>query len=375
METKYKKKILVLSSSTGSGHNRAAEAIIEAWEAKGMECKMFDILSFFSEKVRETVVNLYNGAINSMADGWGILYRTAEITDKISFFAPTYWFNSTYAKKLYEHIKKEKYDAVVCTHMFSMETVTKLKREGYLKIPSFAVITDYAMYPFVAKTDVDYYFVSCPEVKAAFLEHDFSEDRIIVSGIPVSAKFSADLSKEEARKQLGLPVEGDVYLIMMGGTGFGNANELTESILKKSPKAYIVVFTGNNSKLKEEFEEEYSEAGNVIALGFTDKVHLYMRAGDVLLTKPGGLSSTEACVANIPLVHTNAIPGLETENLEYFIKKGMSATADNAEDFAEVAYNLINDKVAATTMRKAQTANTNANSAKDIAEFILEKVQ
>ena len=364
-----------MSSGTGSGHNRAAEAIIEAWEAKGMKCKMYDILNFFSEKARETIINMYNGAVNSLAEGWGILYRTAEITDKISFFAPTYWFNSTYAKKLYEHIKKEKYDAVVCTHMFSMETVTKLKREGYLKIPTFAVITDYAMYPFVAKTDVDYYFVSCPEVKAAFLEHDFSEDRIIVSGIPVSAKFSADLSKEEARKQLNLPVEGDVYLIMMGGTGFGNANELTDSILEKSPKAYIVVFTGNNSKLKKEFEEEYSGSENVIALGFTDKVHLYMRAGDVLLTKPGGLSSTEACVANIPLVHTRAIPGLETDNLEYFIKKGMSATADSAEGFAELAYKLINDKVAATTMRKAQTENTNADSAKDIAEFILEKVQ
>ena len=141
---------------------------------------------------------------------------------------------------------------------------------------------------------------------------------------------------------------------MTGSMGFGDILPLPERLCAAGPDVQVLVLTGSNQELKEKLEARFGGSGRVRAVGFTDQVPLYMAASDVLLSKPGGLSSTEAAVFGIPLVHTDPIPGCETRNAAFFQERGMSLRAQGTEEIVQTTVSLMNNGLARQAMARME---------------------
>lgn len=363
-------KILILTCSTGEGHNSAARAVETALKNRGAECLIRDPVSFQSQRMTRLVSNLYNGTIRRTPRLFGAVYKLGDLYSSSKLPSPIYWANSKYAKNLKEYILENGFTAVVCTHLYGMEAMTAIRKDPEFTVPCYGVLTDYVTIPFLHDIHLTRLFVPMEEIKNQLVEQGLQPDQVVVSGIPVNASFTCHPSKREARELLHLPQDKNIYLLMLGGVGADSMEKLCSRILSTMEQQdMLIVFTGRNQPLRERLQEKYGDA--VTALGFTDQVSLYLAAGDVLLSKPGGLSSTEAAVANIPLVHIRGIPGCETYNARYFEENGMACHAGNDEQAADFARTLAHDRKAAEKMCLMQRTHVNANAARQIAEEVM----
>ena len=244
-------------------------------------------------------------------------------------------------------------------------------------IPFICVATDYACIPFWEETRPDYFVIPHPDLAEDFYSRKIPEDKLLPFGIPVDDRFRKKVDRSEARSELGLPDDKPILLMMSGSMGFGSLEEMTRSLYNKfGGGARIIILCGRNESMRAHLSNVFAENPDVMLQPFTEKVALFMDAADMVFTKPGGLTSTEAAVKNVLLVHTPPIPGCETINAEFFSSRGMSVCAgSNAapDDIAEAAFSLWNDGEAQQRMLEAQRKNINPDSADDICRFIIEK--
>ena len=366
------KKILILSCSTGEGHNSAARAVQSVLEAEGNSCVMADPVAFQSQKMERLVAALYNNTSRKRPQVFGAVYRLGDLYASSKLPSPVYWANAHYSRALKNYIEEEKFDAVISSHLYGMEALTALKKRDNFKIPCYGIITDYTCIPFLKETVMDGFFSPTEGVKQELISSENPAENIYVSGIPVDVSFAHHCTKEEARKTLEISTDGKVFLVMTGGVGCENMEGLCDLLLEQLPSnGLIMVLTGNNQNLKKRLEEKYGDTGLLKTVSFTRQVPLYMAASDVVLSKPGGLSSTEAAVANIPLVHIHAIPGCETCNARYFSQTGMSLWAkDNVEAVAD-AIHLVSSREASEMMCRKQREEMHPDAARYIAQKVV----
>ena len=367
-------KVLLLSCNTGEGHNSAARAIAEELGRRGIENVKVDPLSFLSEWIEKTTSHAYNSLIKHTPKAFGVMYKTADIISETKVSSPVYYLRAGYAKKLHDYIVDNGFDAVISVHLFGMEAMAGVRKTTGLDIPFYGVMTDYTVYPFTAESKQDGYFASHPELAEALAEKGIDPTIIHPTGIPVRAAFAETMPQSEAREYLDLPQDKKMLLVMTGGVGCEPMLKLCDKVVEAAGgEAFACVMVGKNEDLRQKIEGRYGKNGAVRAIPFTTEVNLYMKAADVLITKPGGLSSTEAAVANVPLVHVREIPGCETDNVRFFGTHGLSLAADSDEQAVEYALKLAHDPTAATAMRQAQRATINPFAARDIVRIVCGK--
>ena len=372
-------KILILSCNTGEGHNSCAKALQIAMQRRGINCEIQDTLALVSEGLSQRVGDAYlfstrgslfefvykfGGFVSSNMDTWQSL---------------VYGANRLYAKKLYDYIKKHHFDIIVCVHLFPAEAITALKRNMHMDIPSYFIMTDYTCIPFLQETDLDYYIIPHEHLIEEFAEKGLPRDKIVPIGIPVDEKkFTTRLPQSKARALLihsyiDLRSDGHWYLVMSGSMGFGNVEQLIKQLLKDiRPEDSIVCVCGRNESLLHSLQEQFTEQGQLCLLGFTNQVSVLMDAADVIFTKPGGITSTEAIVKNIPLIHTHPIPGLENHNAHFFHQHGMSYFTTDIQQQVAVAKRLCEDLNYRKQMLRNQRMNANPHSSDDVINFIIE---
>lgn len=370
---KKQAKILLLSCKTGEGHNSAALAVAEGFAHFGAESRILDPVSVVGEKTRRGICGLYNRVIQDAPSLFGAAYRAGELWSDTFPRSPVYLANSLYASRMLSAIREGGYDAVVSTHLYGMEVMTAIRRKLGVPVPSFGVLTDYTCIPFFRETDQDAWFVPhgdlCPDMR----HRGMPAERLIVTGMPVSERFSRRMSREMARSRLGLEQDRRVYLVMTGGAGCGNVAAICDGLLAEDSGRFCAyVLAGNNATLRRKLSERYpTQTDQIRVLGFTREVDLFMAAADVLITKPGGLSSTEAAVFGIPLVHLISIPGCEEYNAAFFAAHGMCEKTADARESAHLAVRLASDPAACARMRAAQAAQMHPLAARDIAARVL----
>lgn len=368
-------KVLLLSCNTGEGHNSAARAIKEQFDAREIPCVIENALGFASERFSEYICNTYVKITLHTPKLFGWSYKVGRDIASPKRKSPVYLANKLYAEALGKYIQENGFDTVIMPHVFPAEAMTALRRAGKCDARLYAVSTDYSCCPFFEEIEVDRYFIPHASLIPQFVERGIPQEKLTVTGIPVSRRFLEKVDKAEARRRLGMPETGNAALIMTGSMGFGNTKAITEELLQCAPQMQVVILGGNNETAKADLRKTFASCENVRVEDFTREVPLYMDACDVLFTKPGGLTSTEAAVKNIPIIHTAPIPGCETENLQFFSELGISLARKDVKEAAQAAAALCADPQACSEMAGRQAREINARAAQCIYERVMADAQ
>lgn len=376
-------KVLILSCNTGEGHNSSANALKHAMDIRGIECVVQDTLALISETLSRSVSDVY--VFSTKRPAFEVAYKIgAFVSDTFDHHkSPIYRTNKLYAKPLYDYIVNNKFDAVVCVHLFPAEAVTALSRKAKLRVPTFFVMTDYTCIPFLTETELNHYIIPHEHLIEEFVEKGLPREKIHPIGIPVDeAKFTSRTEKQEARRLIGKKMHwkiqqatGHWYLIMSGSMGFGNLGELVSELLAKiEANDRVFCVCGRNDHILNSLKKEFADEPQLWLTGFTDKVSLLMDACDVIFTKPGGITSTETIVKNIPLIHTAPIPGLENYNARFFHYHNLSYYTEDILQQVAVAQRLCTDTAYRERMLRAQRENSNPHTSEDIIRLIEKEV-
>ena len=363
-------KAIILSCATGGGHNAAAYALQEAFTARGHQAQVLDYLSLASPRVSKTVGESYVEMVKLSPQAFGAVYDIGMAVSTHVRRSPVYYANASMAGHLREYLAENPVDCILMTHLFAAETLTWMKRHGD-KLPlTVAVGTDYTCIPFWEETDCDCYVLPHPEMVAEYLSRGFPRKKLFPLGIPVLSAFSQPFDRAMARKALALDPHKKVYLIVGGSMGAGNLTKLTRELVRRTGENdQLLIICGTNKRKCENMVHRYAGMSRMTVYGRTDKMRLLMAACDVIFTKPGGLTSTEAAVAGIPLVHIDPIPGCETVNRTFFVTHGMSVSGATPAEQAIAGFTLLHDEAALAAMHTAQAACIPHHAAADICRL------
>lgn len=364
-------KILILSCDTGEGHNSAALAIAEVLDMKNIPYEMADPIAFHNQRASRIVASTYNNMIKKVPTAFNVIYKAGNLYSDMNLASPVYHANALCARDLQAYIDENNFDIVICTHLFAMEAMTAARRKMNSRTPCFGILTDYTCIPFFAETRLDGYFIPHENIRAESVKKGIPDRLIFSTGIPVSQKFTHHTDKGAAREHLNIPKSTAMFLIMGGGVGCGNILELCDELIRYDGDYNAYILTGHNNELKEAIHERFRNYPSIHAVSFTREVNFYMNAADVMISKPGGLTSTEAAVANVPLVHILAYTGCEAKNIAFFSSMGMSVRADNPHAAIAAAWDLVKDREKAERICAMQRSCINPNAAEEIVSQII----
>ena len=363
-------KILILSCNTGGGHNTAAKAMKEEIERQGHEAILIDYLALANQTTSNIISNSYINMARYSPHFFGMIYRTSMVLSTNRHLSPLYYVNIPIAKRLEAWLDENPVDGIIMTHLFAMEGLSYLKRRGVDLPVNVAIATDYTCQPFWEDLECDYYILPHEDLIDEYASRGLPREKLRAFGIPVSSKFSREENRCDARKLLNLPEEEPLFLVMGGSMGSGHILTFTERLLDEVKNGTIAVICGSNQKLLSAMEERFGREPRVRLIGFTNDVANYMSACDVLYTKPGGLTSTEALVRNVPLIHTAPIPGCETENSRFFAEHGISISAHSIEEQIRYGCDLAQNAAIQHEMQRRQSKNAHPDAAQRILALI-----
>lgn len=364
-------KVLILSCGTGGGHNSAALAIQKNLNEKGIQADFIEYLSIINPKIKNEINKLYIKSTKGSGKVFNTVYHLGELYQKTKWKSPVYGLNRLNRKKLYQYIIKGKYDYVVTTHLFAAEALTSVKKE--YPIHFIAVATDYVSIPFWEETDPDYFIIPNKELEQDFVNKGIDKNKLLPLGIPVAKEYTQMYEESESKKKLNLEENKKYILILTGSMGFGNVIQMTKELIKQIEDIIFIISCGNNTKLLKNLKEIYKNNDRIIPIPYTDRLNEYMKSSEIILSKPGGLTTTEIAMLNKPFIHTMPIPGCENYNANFFSKRKMSIKCDNIKQIVKSTRELLENKELQNEMKKNQMKYINKNVCDDISDFIIKE--
>ena len=339
-----KGKILILSCGTGGGHNSAALAVQENLIENGFCADFVEYLDIINPKLRNRVNRLYIKTTHGKGKVFKVVYHLGELYQKTSLKSPVYQLNSLSKKKLFSYIKNNEYDYIITTHLFAAQALTSIKKD--YPIHFMAISTDYVCIPFWEETNPDCFIIPHEDLKNDFCQKGINKEKLLPFGIPVAKKYTTSYQKDDAKRLLNLDNNKNYILILTGSMGFGNVTDMIENLLNNMENIFFIVSCGNNNKLYRTLNNKYKNNSRLIILSYTKKLDEYMKSSDIILTKPGGLTTTEISNLRKPFIHTMPIPGCENYNANFFDERKMSKKCNSMQDVIQTTKKLFdNDKL------------------------------
>lgn len=375
-------KILIFYASYGGGHLSAAKSIEECIKTNyiddNIETELIDCMKYVNKTVESVTTAAYREMAKKAPWAWGKIYSDSQKGPLAHISSRS---NKILAIKLLKLLREKKPDLIISTHPFGSQMCAYLKRKGKINCKIATIMTDFAPHDqwLVGSDYTNYFFVANDKMKNYIIKKGITKPEIYVTGIPISSRFLKKYDKAEVVKNLGLK-EDKLTVLFFGGGEFGLGKAKTvaifESFLKYEGDIQIIAIAGRNEKMKKSFEEiakNYNKENVVKILSYTKKVPELMSISDIVVTKPGGLTTSESLASGLPMVIINPIPGQEEENAEFLENKGIGIWIRKNSNVDEIISNLLSDSLRLKSMSKNAIELSHKHSTEEICKILLEK--
>lgn len=390
------KKVLIMSASTGGGHNRAARAIKEELESRtidnmSIECEIVDSLKLVNNTMDKVISRGYEKSALYTPKAYGSVYRFSETTIASKNEFKTNPLTSLMARKFKHLLNESTPDLIIGTHPFPMIALSTLKKnnnihslsrsESFYKStkvdipPMISVLTDYTTHSTWIQNEIDYYIVGHEYVKELLVYEGVDSEKVKAFGIPVEKSFLSHRDRETVLTELGLSPEKLTVLLMGGSFGAGNIKETLEDLIAIDRDFQILVITGRNEHLKDKLSKILDSTihnKNICLLGYTNKMNDILASIDVLISKPGGLTTTEALLNDVPMIVPYFIPGQEEENLDFLTNCGAALRTTKKYSLPVLLKVLIDDPSRLDNLRKNIKSIRKFDSAVNISNLVVD---
>lgn len=390
------KKVLIMSASTGGGHNRAARAIKEELESRtidnmSIECEIVDSLKLVNNTMDKVISRGYEKSALYTPKAYGSVYRFSETTIASKNEFKTNPLTSLMARKFKHLLNESTPDLIIGTHPFPMIALSTLKKnnnihslsrsESFYKStkvdipPMISVLTDYTTHSTWIQNEIDYYIVGHEYVKELLVYEGVDSEKVKAFGIPVEKSFLSHRDRETVLTELGLSPEKLTVLLMGGSFGAGNIKETLEDLVAIDRDFQILVITGRNEHLKDKLSKMLDSTihnKNICLLGYTNKMNDILASIDVLISKPGGLTTTEALLNDVPMIVPYFIPGQEEENLDFLTNCGAALRTTKKYSLPVLLKVLIDDPSRLDNLRKNIKSIRKFDSAVNISNLVVD---
>lgn len=365
------KKVLILTASTGEGHNAAAKSLEQKYKANGYETYKIDMFKETSKTMNHLIADGYRILASNFPSVYGLIY---DVFDH-SAFNNRFLKNALVLlkKSLLVEIKEINPDVIIGTHPFAVGLVSSYKRKNEIDSSFISVVTDFKAHYAYVDEQVDAYITGSEYTKKSLIQRNICKEKIFTYGIPIKEEFLKDYSED-------VSIRSKFRVLVMGGSmGSKDIAKVVKRLAVESNSYLITVVCGNNKSLKTTLERKYEDEiimGRLNVLGFTDKVPYLMDNSDVIVTKPGGLTTTEALSKKIPMIIPFAIPGQEMENTEFLVSEGVAFHVDDMNEINKVLDMLVNDKKAFEVMKNNMgkiASSYSLDSIVDLSESLVAK--
>lgn len=366
-------KVLLMSVTAGQGHNSTCRATADELTAMGATCETMDTLQYISRTVATTVDRGYVYMTLLTPGAFGALYNTAERqsaalahTQAISRLA-----GLLITDKLIRAVQDAQADVIICSHPFSALFASHMVQKGLINTPTVGILTDFTVHPYWEHTQLDLYVTASSQLNYVCQKRGIPAQKLMPTGIPVQEKFSVRRPKAQVRAELGL-ADKPTLLIMSGSIGFSSTVDVVKTLEQVQTDFQVVTVCGNNQRIKKKID---TMAPRCVAInyGFTTNVDQLMDAADALLTKPGGLTSSEALTKRLPLLLFSPIPGQEDRNMEFLLNHGMAMALTDFYPIDEALHQLMFNPDRLRLMRECQSSFAPTNAARSLAQEIFRR--
>ncbi len=372
-------KILIFYASYGGGHLHAAQSIYDFIDANynNMDIELIDCMKYVNKTIEKVTTTAYQEMAKKAPWVWGRIYSDSQKGPLAHISSRS---NKIMAIKLLKLLREKKPDLIISTHPFGSQMCSYLKRKGKIYAKIATIMTDFSPHDqwLVGNDFTDYYFVAHDKMKQYLLSKNIPETKIFATGIPISNKFSQKYDKYALLKKFELSEEKQTILFFGGGEfGLGKTKTLQifENFVTSNHNIQMVAIAGKNPKMQEGFEEivkKHNKLDDIKILSYTNQVPELMYISDLVVTKPGGLTTSESLASCLPMIIINPIPGQEEENAEFLESNGIAIWIRKSDDSKIIIENLLSNNEKLQSMRKNTNILAKPLSTQNICKILLD---
>ncbi len=366
-------KVLIISVKAGYGHHSTASAIIDYMREKGVECEMLDTFEYINPLLADSIDNGYLFSTKHIPNLYGKAYdkmdERVEKWDKHSLVAV---LSKIVSRKLKDYIVNFNPDVIIGTHSYACMLMTYLREEKIVNCPLIGIVTDFTVHPFWESTDLDKYVTADSLLDNQMKKKGIPKEKILPYGIPIKQSFSQKMPQAQAREELKIDNKTTV-LLMMGSMGFGNIAKDLEEINELEIDFQVLCVCGRNEKMYQEIiERNWKKV--VIPYGFVKNVDVMMDASDCIITKPGGLTTSELLAKQLPAIIMNPIRGQEDRNMEFLVNNGAAIMVTETFGPDEALFEILKNPWRLELLKSSVAHLGKPNSTRDLCEYILNNI-
>jgi processive 1,2-diacylglycerol beta-glucosyltransferase len=370
-------RILIATVTAGGGHLQAAAALDEAWTAAhpSDDVKRVDLLDLVPKLQRKVYAEGYVKLIAHAPELYELFFNKTDNPKRLRELG-------TFRRRFAEHtnrkfvrlVKQFAPDVVLCTHFLPLEVLGALtNKDGHTPPFVVCVVTDFEAHALWMEPAVDLYCVAADETKARLVARKIDRERIAVTGIPIAARFSASIDAPAVRRRYGLRDDLPNVLVLGGGFGMGPMAEILDSLDATEREFQTVVVAGRNEALRRDLAGRDRKHPTHV-LGFVSNMHEMMTVADLIISKPGGLTTAEAMALGKPMFILNPIPGQEAANSDFLLERGAAVKANRVEDLPFRIDRLLGSSKL-TDMAAAARAIGKPGAARAICDVVIEHLR
>lgn len=372
-------KIIIFYASYGGGHLNAAKSINEyiLENYKNVDIELIDCMKYINKTIEKVTTSAYNEMAKKAPWAWGKIYADSQKGPLAHLSSRS---NKIMAIKLLKLLREKNADLIISTHPFGSQMCSYLKRKGKINSKIATIMTDFAPHDqwLVGSDFTDYFFVAHDKMKQYLINKNIPEEKIFSTGIPISTRFTKEYDKEKLLKEFNLQ-PGKQTVLFFGGGEYGLGKSKTfnifENLIQANENMQVIAISGKNPEMKKEFEnniEKHNKSNCVKLLSYTNKVPELMSISDLVVTKPGGLTTSESLASCLPMIIINPIPGQEKENAEFLENHGIAVWIKNSNESKMIFELLLSNKEKLEDMKKNTSILAKPFSTAEICKILLD---